>query len=285
MNAAQLISIQVSMAAIVFGVGLNASGQDVVGLLRRPGLLARSLLSMNLIMPVIAAVLAATFGFHRALEVALITLAVSPVPPGAPQQGEQGRRDRLLRDRAARDLGAGRNCVRARGHRSAGPRLRAHGVHAHGVRRRDRRDVRASPPGRGIPGEEAGARVCCAHRATPVDRSDGAAHRRLRAGAGEGVAGARRPDRRFHAARDRRVRVGGARGRHWLGGPDPDDRTVLALSTATRHPGVAIAIAQVNAPEPQAITAAFLLAFLVGGIVSVPYVKWRARQHALGGVR
>jgi bile acid:Na+ symporter, BASS family len=72
---------------------------------------------------------------------------------------------------------------------------------------------------------------------------------------------------------------------HWLGGPHPDDRTVLALSTATRHPGVAVAIAQVNAPDDHSIAAAVLLAFLVGTIVSVPYVKWRARRHSLRGVR
>jgi len=72
---------------------------------------------------------------------------------------------------------------------------------------------------------------------------------------------------------------------HLLGGPNPDERTVLALSTATRHPGMGIAIAQANAPEDHSIAAAILLVFLVGGIVSVPYVKWRRRQHALGGRR
>jgi BASS family bile acid:Na+ symporter len=30
---------------------------------------------------------------------------------------------------------------------------------------------------------------------------------------------------------------------HLLGGPDPDERTVLGLSTAARHPAMALAIA------------------------------------------
>src|SRR4029079_7499649 len=43
-----------------------------------------------------------------------------------------------------------------------------------------------------------------------------------------------------------------------LGGPDPDDRTVLALATATRHPGIAMAIAA-DMPDKQALLAAMLL--------------------------
>jgi BASS family bile acid:Na+ symporter len=84
----QLISlaIQVSMAMIVFCVALEATPHDVTSLLRRPGLLARSLLAMYVIMPVIAAALAANFGFHRALEIAIVALAVSPVPPILPSK-------------------------------------------------------------------------------------------------------------------------------------------------------------------------------------------------------
>jgi BASS family bile acid:Na+ symporter len=36
---------------------------------------------------------------------------------------------------------------------------------------------------------------------------------------------------------------------HFLGGPDPDERTVLALASASRHPAVAIAIAHANFPD------------------------------------
>lgn len=36
---------------------------------------------------------------------------------------------------------------------------------------------------------------------------------------------------------------------HWLGRPDPDDRTALAIASSMRHPGVALAIARLNFPE------------------------------------
>ena len=69
---------------------------------------------------------------------------------------------------------------------------------------------------------------------------------------------------------------------HLLGGPDPGDRTVLALASASRHPAVAMAAASaISAPEKHpAVSAAVLLAFLVSAIVTGPYVKWRKRGHS-----
>jgi BASS family bile acid:Na+ symporter len=67
---------------------------------------------------------------------------------------------------------------------------------------------------------------------------------------------------------------------HALGGPDPGDRTVLALSTATRHPGVAVAVARAGAPDDPTVVATVFLAFLVGMLVTVPYVRWRRRVAA-----
>jgi BASS family bile acid:Na+ symporter len=63
---------------------------------------------------------------------------------------------------------------------------------------------------------------------------------------------------------------------HLLGGPDPKERTVLALSTSTRHPAVALAIAQ-DFPDKPALFATVLLVLLVGLVVSRPYVEWRKR--------
>jgi BASS family bile acid:Na+ symporter len=69
---------------------------------------------------------------------------------------------------------------------------------------------------------------------------------------------------------------------HLLGGPNPDDCTVLALSTASRHPGVALAIASANFPGQKLVPAAVLLYLIVSAIVSIPYVTWRRRQR--GGI-
>ena len=69
---------------------------------------------------------------------------------------------------------------------------------------------------------------------------------------------------------------------HLLGGPDPDDRVVLALATASRHPGVALAIASANFPGQKLVPVAVLLYLIVSAIVSIPYLTGRRRQH--GGI-
>jgi BASS family bile acid:Na+ symporter len=66
-----------------------------------------------------------------------------------------------------------------------------------------------------------------------------------------------------------------------LGGPSPEDRTVLALSTALRHPGVAIAIAYTNFPQEKLALAAVMLYLLLGLLLTIPYIKLRRRQHAM----
>ena len=67
-----------------------------------------------------------------------------------------------------------------------------------------------------------------------------------------------------------------------LGGPDPDDRAVLALATASRHPGVALAIASANFPGQTLVPAAVLWYLIVSALVSIPYLTWRQRRH--GGI-
>jgi BASS family bile acid:Na+ symporter len=79
------------------------------------------------------------------------------------------------------------------------------------------------------------------------------------------------------------VLVGLAAG-HLLGGPDPEDRTVLALSTATRHPAIAIAIAHANFPDQKLAPAAVLLYVVVSVIAGMPYLKWAKRRHVAAPV-
>jgi BASS family bile acid:Na+ symporter len=62
---------------------------------------------------------------------------------------------------------------------------------------------------------------------------------------------------------------------HLLGGPDEDDRTVLAFATVSRHPGVAVAIAALTR-EPLA-PIGVLLAVVVNEVAVVPYRWWRQR--------
>src|SRR5262249_58413083 len=67
---------------------------------------------------------------------------------------------------------------------------------------------------------------------------------------------------------------------HFLGGPEPEDRTVLALSTATRHPGMAFAIAAANYATARLALAAVLLYFVISAVLSFVYLAWRKRQGA-----
>jgi BASS family bile acid:Na+ symporter len=68
---------------------------------------------------------------------------------------------------------------------------------------------------------------------------------------------------------------------HLFGGPLPGDRTSLALSTASRHPAVALAIATsgpLSDPKPE--LAIILMYLVVATLVSIPYQKWRMRSSA-----
>ena len=65
---------------------------------------------------------------------------------------------------------------------------------------------------------------------------------------------------------------------HFLGGPK--HRTSLALSTATRHPGIALALAQANFPAEKLVAAAVLLYLIVNALVSIPFLLWTKRRQA-----
>jgi len=65
---------------------------------------------------------------------------------------------------------------------------------------------------------------------------------------------------------------------HVLGGPHPEQSVVLALSTACRHPALALTIATTNFPDRQ-FGAIILMYLIVSAIVCVPYLKWHQRRH------
>ena len=67
---------------------------------------------------------------------------------------------------------------------------------------------------------------------------------------------------------------------HWLGGPDPDERSTLALASAMRHPGIAMAIASLNVPEEPRVPAAVILYLLIAAIATSVYGAWWKRKHS-----
>ena len=64
---------------------------------------------------------------------------------------------------------------------------------------------------------------------------------------------------------------------HVLGAPDADHSVVLAMSTACRHPAVALSLAAANFPGER-FGATILLCLLVGLIAGMPYVAWHRRH-------
>ena len=71
------------------------------------------------------------------------------------------------------------------------------------------------------------------------------------------------------------VAVGLAAG-HTLGAPNQGDRT--ALPTASRHPGLAIAIAGENFPEYLKLIAGAVITYLLfSQLLFIPYRRWRRK--------
>jgi BASS family bile acid:Na+ symporter len=81
-----LLALKTSIVLTVFGFGLRATLDDVLYLVRRPGLLFRSLLAMFAVMTVFAVALASWFDLRASVEIALVALALSPLPPLLPRK-------------------------------------------------------------------------------------------------------------------------------------------------------------------------------------------------------
>jgi len=89
MADAAKLAFQISLFVVILGYGLTARFADVTYVLRLPDLLARSLLSVLVIAPVISAVLVSVMDLKPQVAIALVTLAVSPLPPLLPRRGEK----------------------------------------------------------------------------------------------------------------------------------------------------------------------------------------------------
>jgi BASS family bile acid:Na+ symporter len=88
-----MLALQASVFLMVFGFGLDATLGDVLYVVRRPGLFARSLVAMFVIMPAVAIALVRLFNFRQVVGIALVALSISPVPPLLPRrEGQAGGR-------------------------------------------------------------------------------------------------------------------------------------------------------------------------------------------------
>ena len=275
--------LKASILLTVFTLGLKTSIEDVLSLLRRPSLLLRSLLAMSVVMPLLAVALDAAFKFHPAVEIALVALALSPVPPVLPKKE--------LKAGGSSSYGFGLLVVAGLfavvfvplalevvERVFAVPLQLSPGQVAQIILL-----TVLAPLGLGLLVKSV-APTLAERIAKPLSS---VATVLLLAGAlpilftkwpaivsliGNGTL----------AAIVVFILVGLTAG-HLLGGPDPADRTVLALSTASRHPGVALAIASANFPQAKLVLPAVLLYLITGAILTIPYLKWRKSKTQVAG--
>lgn len=278
-KALVLLLLQVAILGTVLGFGLRARLVDLTYLLRQPGLLLRSLLAMFVVMPVLAVVLVKTFDFRMPVEVVLVVLAISPIPPLLPNRetkagGLPSYGLGLMLVLGLASIVLIPLLVEVMGrvfHRTVaiGPEAIARivvlmivlplvtgmivRVAMPGVAQWLQKPVRWLATG------------CLVVGVLAVLLSSWSA---IWAATGSGTV----------LALGVFVVVGLAVG-HLLGGPDPEHASVLALSTACRHPAIAIAVASANYPDEH-FGGIILLYLIVNLVVGIPYVKWR-RQHAL----
>jgi bile acid:Na+ symporter, BASS family len=282
MTAMQIImlAINISMALIVFCLTLKTRQGDLVSLLRSHGLLLRSVLAMNIVMPLVAALIAVTFSLSPVVKVALIALAISPVPPILPgteiKSGASVSYSMALLATSAFFSLASIPLMLALigwafGHTASVSPLAA--FKAVGITVLAPlligAIVREFAPGfaaRMARPLTIAANLLLVAALVPVLIL---AWPHLVAQIGN-----------FTLLAIVIVVLIGLLVGHLLGGPDPGDRTALALSTASRHPGVAVGVAMAVTPDDRSVVAAVLLAFLVGVIVTGIYGKWRRRSAA-----
>jgi BASS family bile acid:Na+ symporter len=277
------LALQASIILTVVGFGLSATLPEATYLFRHPARLARTALAMNVIMPAIAAVAATWFELPHTVAIALVALTVSPVPPMVQrnQVAAGGRMNYVVGLMVAMSVLAVvlvplTVAILDRIFGTQGV------VHPWTVAKIVGTTVL-------IPFALA---LALRHFFPAVQRASKLvitiATGLLVVTAGALIVGLW-PTMRLYigngtllmAAALAAVGLGVG---HALGGPDPADRTVLAMSTASRHPAVALAIATsgVN-PDKRAEIAVVLLYLVVATVLSVPYQKWRARSAPPSG--
>lgn len=272
-----LIVLQASALLNVFSIGLKASVADATYLFRRPGELGRALLAMNVLMPVFTLFLISVFDFAPAVTIALVALSLSPIPPLLPTK--------LVKKGGANSYAIGLLIALSLLSIIFVP-IAIEVIEL--VRKIPLQMTMASvakvifitvllPVCVGIAVHTL-APSLAERLAKPIALISIiallacmvaiwiAAGPGMWALIGNGTV----------IALAAFVLIGLTIG-HFLGGPRPENRISLAISTSSRHPGIAIAIASANFPEQKLAMAAILLYLLVNAVASIPYLLWIKR--------
>jgi bile acid:Na+ symporter, BASS family len=280
MDLQQLIAwaFQLSIVAMVFAVGLGTTTEDVRQILRRPGHLGRSLLVIFVIVPFGAVILAHTFDFPHAAELAVVALAISPLPPLIPRNliaaGRRASYPAALMTMVAVLSVVIVPLLAALIGRYLGPSFALSPLRVAGVIAATLllpltagMAVRALQPALAdrveLPASLVGTVVLRLATLTLLFTSLHAVWALITDGMVLAIAVL--------------VVIGLAAG-HLLGGPEPDGRTVLALASASRHPAIALAIAAATSLDLH-FRAATVLYLLLGDLFGLPYTIWRQRTR------
>lgn len=282
MTIAELIPLvlQTSIMVLVFTVGLATVPRELTYLVRHPKQLFRTFMAMNVVMLVIAVAIVKLFPLPGAVRVLLVTLALSPIPPLLPKN--------LIKAGGGRDYVMALLCTAALfaivwiplvgvvldrifpaeivippGPVAVSVFMTVLAPTAAGVL------VRLLAPS--LAERVAGplskvATILLLGAATLMVVKFGPSMLSL---VGQGTLAA------FVAFLVIGLIVG-----HVLGGPTPGDRSVLALATASRHPGIALAIASLLFPAESAVIPAVLLYLILSLVVPLPYVRWRNKAFS-----
>jgi BASS family bile acid:Na+ symporter len=273
-----LLVLKASIVLSVLAVGLRASLQDATYLFRRPGLLLRALLAMNVLTPLFAIALVLLFDLARAVEIALVALAVSPIPPVLPKK--------MLKAGGGESYVIG--LLAAVGALSIVFVPLAMEIFEQVFNTRLQMTFVSIaalvfitillPLGLGITVHTLAPAVA-ARLTKPISliATLGLLASALAILVGAAPAIWLLVGNGTFPAMAAFVVFGLAVG-HLLGGPGPENRASLAFATAARHPGIAIAIAHANFPEEKLALAAVLLFLLVNALVSIPYQLWIKQQ-------
>jgi len=272
--------LQGSLLLLVFALGLTATAADAAYLFRRPGLLLRSVAAIDVAVPLVAVVLVAVLPIAPLAKLGIVLMAVSPLPPLVP--GKQlklgGRAPYVCGLYVAVSLLAIVLVPLTMAILSAvfpgdvwiAPAAVAQVVFVSvllplglgmAVRRLSPRFAERAAP---VVSKLASLLLALAF--VPILIAVWPAMGPL---LGNGVA----------LAIAAVVGTGLLAG-HLLGGPDPEDRTALAVASATRHPGIALLIAKTNFPTEN-MAPAVLLFLIVGLVAALPYQVWSKRRAAV----
>jgi bile acid:Na+ symporter, BASS family len=274
------LMLKASILLTVFALGLSTRPQDVAYIIRRPGLLLKSLLSINVVMPLFAASVVAVTHLDPVVQIALIALSVSPIPPMLPKKARKAAGDAsyaigLLVVVALLAIAFVPLSARLMGW--------AFGKHVEISATEVALILAANvlaPMGAGLLVHYL-ARQFAERIARPLSLLASillvacippilfTAMPAVLSLIGNGTL----------IAIVAFVLVGLAAG-HLLGGSEPANRAVLALTTSSRHPGVAAAIASANFPQQKLVLSAILLYLLVNVLISICYAKLFGHRDA-----